>query len=360
MTASEYELAGDVDSLNLAPVPSAHSGSPPPYPSSAAAAATRGETTEEQRPLLLFEPEEGEEELAAGGDGEKLDLCLLEQDGTTAIAEMSTAAVHPDLSSKAVMKPVVDGLEASSPSFSSREEDTPPVHLDRDPTAPSSKSNPEAAASSSSSVVLVSLGLPSATVRHRHRDHQQSSSYSTAPPPTADGTETTKSSDTTDSFDGFHASNATASADWTHRHPLAQTSFPSSTATAAATITRSAVPHSCNLTCATSSASVTAAAAAADAPTSSSLMFAPETGSETGFSSPELLSMSRSTSQSGSVLGAGEVSARSDTGEEKGEEEDGSSSWTRVSSPCGFTSLSSDDDDDDHDVEDIFAQAVQS
>lgn len=82
-------------------------------------------------------------------------------------------------------------------------------------------------------------------------------------------------------------------------------------------------------------------------------MVDPENGSETGFSSPELVFMSRDASQAGSVAGSGgeEGALRAETSE------DDASSWTRVSSPCGFTSLSSDNDDDD--VGDMLAQAAQ-
>ncbi|KAG0655349.1 hypothetical protein C6P46_001046 [Rhodotorula mucilaginosa] len=348
VTASEYELANDDSSLNLAtnPSPSAPSRSPPPYPFSAIAIG--GERTEDQRPLLLLFEEEGEEEelaAAAGGDGDKLDPSHLEQDGTMPVAASSVAAVHPDLSSGAAPEPVVDDgsaepvVEAAATSSSSSKD--LPVAFARGQIAPNSNavSDSEAASSFSPVVQLVSLGPPPPAAAVRHRDHEQNSS--------------TKS-DTPDSVDWLHEADATAAADWTHRHPLAS---PLSSSTAAlATSARSATPSSSDLDRVTSSSpSVTAAS-----PIAPNTMVDRETGTETGFSSPEFLSMSRSTSQSGSVVSAGEEAARSEPGDgaEEEEEEDASSSWTRVSSPSGFTSLSSDDNEDD-DVGDTPAQTAQ-
>ena len=261
------------------------------------------------------------------------------------VAASSVAAVHPDLSSGAAPEPVVDDgsaepvVEAAATSSSSSKD--LPVAFARGQIAPNSNavSDSEAASSFSPVVQLVSLGPPPPAAAVRHRDHEQNSS--------------TKS-DTPDSVDWLHEADATAAADWTHRHPLAS---PLSSSTAAlATSARSATPSSSDLDRVTSSSpSVTAAS-----PIAPNTMVDRETGTETGFSSPEFLSMSRSTSQSGSVVSAGEEAARSEPGDgaEEEEEEDASSSWTRVSSPSGFTSLSSDDNEDD-DVGDTPAQTAQ-
>lgn len=201
------------------------------------------------------------------------------------------------------------------------EENVRPADFERGQMVPKSE------AVSSLPVGLVSLGPPAAANR------EQSSSFSTDPSP-AYGAEDTRSSPP--------------------RPPTLV--FSSTQGAAAATTTRSTIPSS-DSNCATSAAHGAAAAPAAAGTSplaaSASLMVDPENGSETGFSSPELVFMSRDASQAGSVAGSGgeEGALRAETSE------DDASSWTRVSSPCGFTSLSSDNDDDD--VGDMLAQAAQ-
>lgn len=292
VTASEYELAGRVDnedtSQKLAPPVVL-----PPHPPGSLLPARPSSTTatrggETEDQRPLLLFEE-EEELAATGGGGK-------GGGSAA--------------------PILE------PSSSFMED---PVDFERGQMAANSEAAP------SSSVVPVSLGPPAAADRHRDRDREQSSSFPTDPPP-AYGIKDTGSSPL---------------------HPQAAAAAATTTTT-----TRSAIPSSDHPNRATSFAFITAALpTAANTPPlpsspSSPLMVNPEIGSETGFSSPELVFMSRDASQIGSVAGSG-------AGGEEATSEDDASSWTRVSSPCGFTSLSSDDDDDeDDDAGDLSAQAA--